>query len=347
MKSVVVIGHLDWKNNTMSGAVAKARNIHKELTNQLGQDSVGDVDIFGWKQSPIKTMFNLLKAFKQSPNIVIVASKTAPALMHFFRFLKKIFKNQILYAVVGGDIADNLSKNPQRIKHLKIIDAFLVETHDCVENLKKLGIENAILFKNFKLIQPISESEIPKNFHVPFKFCIFSRIIEQKGVTDAINAIEEINSEKKFEYCILDIYGPIDDSYRDAFQKLLAESKSCFYRGVINESDSVDILKKYYCLLFPTKYQSEGIPGTIIDAFASGLPVICSDWIRRSYIIDNNYNGIVYPFGDFDALKRSVMFSMEHQDILCEMRYSALKSFDEYKSSNAILPLLTLIRKDE
>ncbi|MFR3494185.1 MAG: glycosyltransferase [Blautia sp.] len=50
------------------------------------------------------------------------------------------------------------------------------------------------------------------------------------------------------------------------------------YKGMVPFNQSTEVLKNYDALLFPTYYEGEGFAGTIIDAFAAGLPVIASDW---------------------------------------------------------------------
>lgn len=54
--------------------------------------------------------------------------------------------------------------------------------------------------------------------------------------------------------------------------------------------------------MFPTLFYTEGIPGTIIDAYAAGLPVISSKWESYGDVIEDNVTGIGYEFGSDDAL---------------------------------------------
>ena len=64
---------------------------------------------------------------------------------------------------------------------------------------------------------------------------------------------------------------------------------------------SVDVLKSYFFLLFPTKCPGEGIPGTIIDAYAAGLPVVSSLYPNFAEIIDEGVTGLGYEFDNVDA----------------------------------------------
>lgn len=343
MKKVTVIGHLDWNGNDMIGAVVKARNIYEELKKQINEVQVGNVDIYEWRKRKIQVFTEIIKAFSLYKNIVLVCSDTSMILMKFFSLMKSVFKNRIHYCVVGGDIAELLHAHPEQIKTLRCIDEFYVETADCVTGLKTMGISSVRLLRNFKRIEPLDESQLKYIFTEPYCFCTFSRVIEQKGITDAILAIDRVNKEKGRKICALDIYGPIDESYKEKFFQLLKENDVVKYRGVVDANESVDVLKNYYCLLFPTKYQTEGIPGTIIDGFAAGTPVICADWIKCRQIVTDGENGIVYPFNDFDGLVNKINYAIEHTEIICGLKKKCIESYSIYMPENAIMPLLQQI----
>lgn len=340
MKKVAVIGHLDWAENHMIGAVVKARNILTQLEKQFGSDQVGNVDIYMWRNRKKTVLKGILYAFAHYRNIVLVCSDTSVALMTMFKMLKKVFHNKILYCVVGGNMAELLEDNPKQIGTLSSIDCFFVETQDCVEGMKKIGIDNVQLCRNFKSITPVSENDLKLEVTTPIRFCTFSRVVVEKGITDAINAITEINIDAGNMKCILDIYGSVEPEYKTEFEELLKDNPYVTYKGVVNSEESVHILKDYYCLLFPTKFQTEGIPGTIIDAYAAGIPVICSNWIRCSQIVTDGVNGIVYPFGDYNALVKAIKDSMNSPKMVSRLKRGCLESFELYRAEKAIKPLV-------
>ena len=55
-------------------------------------------------------------------------------------------------------------------------------------------------------------------------------------------------------------------------------------------------------LLYPSLYPFEGHPGTIIEAFMAGLPVIATDWPGPREIVQHGVNGLIVPIGDAGAL---------------------------------------------
>lgn len=344
MKKIAVIGHFDFKNNSMIGAVVKARSVYDELINTYGLCAVGTVDIFDWRKRKFSVMKQLLKVFSQYKNIALVISDTSKPLMTLFGMLKKFFNNNILYIVVGGDIADIIEADPRKIDNLKIADNFFVETQDCLDKMIALGFKSTFLLRNFKSIEPVDKKSLIKEFRSTFKFCTFSRVTEQKGILDAINAIKKINDEAGKEICVLDIYGQIEDEFRNKFEEYLNLCPSARYCGVVGANESVKTISDYYCLLFPTKYQSEGIPGTIVDGFAAGVPAIASNWCRCNQVVTDGFDGIVYEFGDFDDFVKKIKFAINNQDIINVLRENCLVTFEQYRAGTAIIPLLKCIK---
>ena len=146
------------------------------------------------------------------------------------------------------------------------------------------------------------------------RICLFSRIIKEKGIEDAVNAVLSINKSYGYDIFQLDIYGPIDPQYNLSFQRLMNRNSSCIsYKGLIPFSESTDIIKKYFALIFPTYYEGEGMAGTLIDAMAAGVPVVASDWKYNSEIIIENYNGRLFPAKNVESLIDELDYIFRHQ----------------------------------
>lgn len=340
MIKATVIGHMDWKSNNMIGAVVKARNILNQLSMSFPYETISNIDIYNWRKRAPIVLAQIIRSFAQSKNIILIISDTSGPLMKLLAFLNAVFKRKILYVAVGGNMGYNLMQNKEAVQSLSFVDSFFVENIDCVQDMKALGLKNTFILRNFKLLSPMSEVDISDTLSRPFKFCTFSRVAKQKGITDAINAIEEINTELGEGLCELDVYGKVEYDYEQEFYSLVNSKRHCNYCGVVDGGDSVKILKDYYCLLFPTKFQTEGIPGTIIDAFAAALPVICSDWQRCRQLIIDGKNGIVYKFADYSELKKSIIYAINNPERIKKLKSGCLKAYQDYLPDKAIKPLL-------
>ena len=174
-------------------------------------------------------------------------------------------------------------------------------------------------------------------------FCIFSRVMKEKGIEDAIEAIQHINAEESRETCKLDIYGRIDESYKERFESLMDKvTPAVRYMGMIPYDESVKAISGYYALLFPTYWNGEGFPGTIVDAFSAGLPVVATDWNCNREIIDNEKNGIIYPSGKIKNLIDAIKWMISADNIVA-MKRDCIESAKKYQPDRYIQRIIDVI----
>lgn len=137
---------------------------------------------------------------------------------------------------------------------------------------------------------------------------MFSRVMYEKGVEDAIWAVTKVNQSNPKYRCRLDIYGPVDVGYQERFEKILQKAPDFIqYKGSVESDRSGTVLNGYHLLLFPTRFYTEGIPGTIIDAYAAGIPVLASGWKFAEEAVEDQRTGYIYPYGDTEALQNKLL----------------------------------------
>ena len=51
-------------------------------------------------------------------------------------------------------------------------------------------------------------------------------------------------------------------------------------------------------MLLPTHFYTEGLAGSVVDAYISGIPVIATDWKHSHEFIDDEKSGYIVPFKD-------------------------------------------------
>ena len=196
---------------------------------------------------------------------------------------------------------------------------------------------------NFKRLS-IADREEEIEFSEPYRFCIFSRIMKEKGIEDAIDAIQSINEDAGRVICSLDIYGRIDDGYVERFEKVLKQITNAIqYKGMVPYDKSVDAIKDYYALLFPTYWKGEGFPGTIVDAFSAGLPVIATNWNCNGEIIENKKNGLLYPNLEIKNLKEAICWLIDNKDEMNEFKNNCLISAEKYQPDEYIRKIVDKI----
>ena len=214
------------------------------------------------------------------------------------------------------------------------IDHIYVETLTMQKALNEQGFHNVIIMKNCKKLR-INSLISKNNTDSIVKLCTFSRVMRQKGIEDIVEALKVLNGDEVLYS--LDIYGQIDNNEIDWFNNL----KSNFpfyinYCGCVDYHLSVDTIKNYNLLVFPTKFYTEGIPGTIIDSFASGVPVLSSKWESFDDIIIDGVTGIGYEFDNVEDLIIKLKFIYNNINLLENMSMNCIKEAEQYLPNNAL-----------
>ncbi|MED3758926.1 glycosyltransferase [Peribacillus frigoritolerans] len=332
MKKVGVCGLFGKGEQLLNGQTVKTKMLTDELKQAFGSKSVKTVDTYNWKGNYIKLIKKCFQLIRSCENIIILPAqngvKVFPAL---FLILNMFFKKNLHYVVVGGWLPELLEKNQTLKNILSKFDGIYVETHSMVNSLKKMGLNNAIYFPNFKRLNIIEKNSLIYSTEGPYKLCTFSRVMKEKGIEDAIEAVESVNNEYGRVIYTLDIYGQVEGNYKEEFdvlQKTFPEFIS--YKGVVDANESVNVLKDYFVLLFPTYYEGEGFAGTILDAYASGVPVVASNWRYNSEVVQDQLDGLIFENKSVEKLKEVLIKIEENPNIVNEMKGNCLKRAKDY-----------------
>ncbi len=336
-KSICIIGAFSFKKPDTGGQPVKTRNLYRLISEEYGEENVICVDTCDWKKHPINMFFSVLKAVKRSNRIIMLPAHNgvkvfAPLLLALVGKSKK----KLYYDVIGGWLPLKTANDPKLAKKLKKFDGIWVETESMRSKLEEQGFDNIDVVPNFKFLTPITMEEFP-NLSKPYKLCTFSRVMAEKGIEEAIKAVKSVNEKFGEVIYTLDIYGQIDNRYSEHFECLEKEFPAYIkYCGIANPDNSVDVLKNYFALLFPTYYDGEGFAGTLIDAFAAGVPVVASDWKYNPEIIENSFNGIMFKTGDNEAFVNMLTQISTNVDWWNSLKINCLKLYEEYSPQEVI-----------
>lgn len=319
MKKIGIIGHFGGNKVFLDGQTVKTKVLYEELK-RYRYDDIFCVDTYYNNINKAKLLLDTFKCILSCQTIIFLLSGNGlKVYLPILYVAKKVFKRRIYHDVIGGDLSVFVKKHPESVKYLNAIDANWVEFSRMKDGLEELGVKNCDVVPNFKRLN--SKNALPSPTEDgKYKFCMFSRVMKEKGMTDAIKAIANYNKTHE-KNVFLEIWGPIDDSYREEFDGLLKEYGEHFsYMGCVDFDKSVETLTDHIALLFPTSWYGEGFPGTIIDSYASALPVIATDWNANSELIRNFETGWVYPNDKIKTLSESIEYAIENMDEMIAMR---------------------------
>lgn len=132
------------------------------------------------------------------------------------------------------------------------------------------------------------------------KFLFISRIMKEKGIDQYLAAAKEIRKEypnTEFHIC-----GFCEKEYEGKLDEY-AKKGIVIYHGMIR--DVAEFLKNIHCVIHPT-YYPEGISNVLLEACASGRPIITTDRSGCREVVDDGVNGYMIPQKDIGMLIKSI-----------------------------------------
>ncbi len=345
---VSVLGHFGGGETLLNGQTVKTKIITEELQRRFGREQVLKIDTHGGWKTLVKAPFQTISALKNSRNILIFPAQNglriyAPLLSFFRHFFNG---RKLHYVVIGGWLPQFLTKRKGLAKALKNFDGIYVETGTMKSALEAQGFHNVLVMPNCKKLTVLSENELVYPQGVPYKLCTFSRVMREKGIEDAVKTVIEVNQSLGRTVFSLDIYGQVDENQTDWFEELRKIFPDYIrYGGLIPFDRSVETLKEYFALLFPTYYEGEGFAGTLIDAYSAGVPVIASDWKYNTELVNESV-GYVYKTRDNVALAELLNAVATDPTMILKKKKTCLYEAEKYKIEKAVSVLLDRIEGD-
>jgi glycosyltransferase involved in cell wall biosynthesis len=104
-------------------------------------------------------------------------------------------------------------------------------------------------------------------------------------------------------------------------------------------------MQKASALLMPSIWH-ENFPRTLVEAFASGLPVIASRVGALADLVDDDVNGLLFSVNDGNDLAAKVRWAAEHPNQLGTLGKTARAHYEAYFTADANYKLLLSIYAD-
>ncbi len=335
MEKVLLLGHLGFLSHTFDGQTMKTRNVYELLKTKTGE--IGSLDYFDTQDfrydiwSPFRMVWKILHC---SIIIYIPAHNNLRFLFPVIYFLCKFRKVRILYIVVGGWLDEYLTDKKLHIFLLSRIQGIFPQSNQLCDSLKlKYKFKNVCYFPNFRLHSFVPNFESKRD---KFKIVFMARIFKLKGIDKVFELSNYIkNSFEGDHRIIIDFYGPIHKEDETYFYKEIRNFSFISYKGILDKDQIYPRLNEYDLLVLPTRYPGEGFPGTILDAYISGIPVITSNWRYISEFVENGKTGFLFDLensNDFFCLVEKLYYD---RDLLNKMKKCAYERSKEFSSESA------------
>ena len=331
MKKILVLGYFGYINNQLDGQTIKTRDVYNILKKN-SDEKIYFFDTQSFKHSKLNFFKMMILLSRVDVVFYLPAHNNLKYLFPLIFFFTKMINIKLNYLVVGGWLFDFLKNKPIHRYILTRIQAIYLETDDLLLNLRKYNFKNIYKLYNFRVIDyPILNLEEP--IEIDIKLVFMARVQPEKGL-GVIFDLDMKLKELKLDNVCIDVYGPVLDSYKDEFFNKINTS-SINYCGVIQPEDIYSVLQRYDIMLFPTKYYTEGFPGTILDAYISGLPVIATNWLNAKEFIDDNKTGYIVDFDNDQLFVRKVIELVKNPSEILNLKKNVEVKRDSYSADKA------------
>jgi glycosyltransferase involved in cell wall biosynthesis len=255
----------------------------------------------------------LLMLIEYKPTTIISFNYPANMLGRFYKLLNP---NVLLITSVrniwnGGVIRDLIFKWTKSIDNLTIFNSQNVYDHFVITKL-------VIDIKSKVILNGVDLSKFEKNVNSPLSSKYFSwlsigRMEDQKDFKTLILAFKSLST--KYPNAILSIYG--DGPLRlelIRFIKFHNLEDHVELKGTTN--DVANVLKQGNALVLSSKW--EGLPNVIIEAIASGKPVVSSNVGGVNELVKDGFNGFLCEPGNSQQLFQKMSNLMDLNTLLYE-----------------------------
>lgn len=330
-KRILVIGYFGYLTNQVDGQTIRTRSIYALLQAK----SEADLQFFD-TQSFKKSKLNLVKLvyllFKSDVVFNVAAHGNLKYLFPLIYCINLLTPAKLNYIAVGGWLFSFLGNKPIHRYMLSKIENIYVQTENLCVELQSYRFKNVHLLNNFRLVE-YPKISFENSSRKVIRLVFMARVHPLKGVDLIFKLENELKKFDKYDVSI-DIYGPIVKDYEQEFTNKI-ECSSIRYCGIIEPINVYDVLQKYDLMLFPTKYFTEGFPGSILDAYISGLPVIATHWLNAEEFIIHGKTGYIVDFNDDELFIKKVIEILNKPDRIFNLKENIELKRNDYSADSA------------
>src|SRR5437588_666524 len=167
---------------------------------------------------------------------------------------------------------------------------------------------------------PFRERQFPENGE--WHFLQASRLVQKKGIATTLHAFTDFLNHYPRATLTIAGEGPMLAERKESPRKLKIADRVVL-PGFVLPDKLREIYYGSHIFLHPSETGSdgnqEGIPNSMLEAMATGLPVFATDHGGIPEAIENGVSGILVPERDHEALSRTLIESAKDRHLLARL----------------------------
>jgi glycosyltransferase involved in cell wall biosynthesis len=212
----------------------------------------------------------------------------------------------------------------------RCVDAYIALTDLMRSKLISAGLpgERVHVKPNFVVSEPsFTDEDVTEDYSL-----FLGRLSTEKGIRSLIEAVPRLNGAP----VKIVGTGPLEPAVRAACERLGSRIE---FLGERPHAEAMEILRKARLLIFPSICY-EGLPMTILEAMARGVPVVATRLGAMAGMIEHGREGLLFEPGDIDDLSRCVNAVASDDDLRGRMSRAARLAYEKRYSDERAHELL-------
>ncbi len=280
--------------------------------------------------------------------LVAVLRKTDARLLHIYFGqiavhllpLIRAWKKPSIVSFHGADVTVDMNKPAYRgatREMLESVNLVLVRSESVRRAVIDLGCDpekielqrTGIPLEEF----PIRDRAVPKNGE--WQFVQAGRLIEKKGLPVTFRAFSTFLKQHPSATLTIAGEGPLLHELQK-FAHELGVANRVSFTGFVSQEQLREIYYRSHIFLHPSQTgrdgNQEGIPNSMLEAMATGLPVFATEHGGIPEAIENGVSGVLVPERDDEALARALLKAAQDPGFLSRIGHAGgevvRKNFD-------------------
>jgi colanic acid/amylovoran biosynthesis glycosyltransferase len=308
-----------------------------------------DTQDYGFQAASLSALYRLSALCSQTDSYDVAHAHFGPV-GNSFRFVNQLWKVPFVVTFHGYDFSVVPRKEGSDVyqKLFKSVDAVTVNSEYAGERLKQLGCATE---KIHKLRMGVNPEEFPYLERRPktgeaIRALTVGRLTEKKGIEYSIRAVAQ--AREKYPEIVYEIIG--DGPLRSNLENLIAEigmGDSIILHGAQDGSFVQQKMSEAHIFILTSltaeNGDQEGTPVSLMEAQASGLPVLSTLHSGIPEVVINGRTGFLVPERNIMTLAERLIYLIENPNLCTAMvregRQHILENFDTRKLNPELVSL--------
>ncbi|MGW8159257.1 MAG: glycosyltransferase family 4 protein [Desulfoprunum sp.] len=291
----------------------------------------------GWRSIP--RFLNLISSvafLTRKHNIVsLQVSVTAiPYIGLLILAICRLLNRPLIFRMFGGMDHNGLNGTSKLLTRLfaKNVDIYLAQTKLLIQSAKNEGFTNCEWFPTSRPVS-VRPSIIKKPCR---RFVFVGQLRSEKGLKELAEAAEKLP-----EGLEVHVWGPwtgLSEDFFDRFNRVKM-------MGVLEPGEVSAKLLEYDALILPSYLKAEGYSGVIFEAYASGLPVIATQWLALPEIVIHERTGLLVEPRNSKSLFDAMIRLSKDDKLYHALRENSLEYVQEFSMEKQAKRFIEYCRK--